>query len=189
MEILDAELTAEWLDPTQISWVGNVVSEESEGGKVEPVSRQARPLFQATFATFDAEAVQTMFFNTDCGRKAFFIRPPVERFYLFENVALGTATGLEQEFQLEVTIGSVSWDALYVDNVTLYANGVAISDADWEEDEGLVTLEPSSTRGGQAIEATYQIKYAVRIVDPQLDQQIVTADFQTIQTLTVREIF
>lgn len=189
MEILDAELVVEWIDTGLISWVGSVAAEDSEGGYLEPVSRQSRPLLQATLGTWDVVAVETMFFNTDCGRKAFFIRPPVERFYLFENVSLGTATGLEQQFQLQVTFGSISWDALYVEDIVLYANGVAIDDDDWSESDGLVTLEPSSVRGGQAITATYEIKYAVRFVEPELQQELVTPNFQRIQTFTVREIF
>lgn len=189
MEILNSELVVDWIDTGLISWIGSVVAEESDGGYVEPVSRQSRPLLQATLGSWDVVAVENMFFNTDCGRKAFFIRPPVERLYLFEDITLGTATGLEQEFQLSVIRGSVSWDALYVDNIVLYANDVEIPEGDWSEDDGLITLEPSSTRGGQTITAAYQVKYAVRFVDAELQQELITADFQRIQTFTVREIF
>lgn len=189
MQILDAELVVDWIDTGIITWVGDVIADPSQGGVVEPVSRRVRPLFQATLGTWDATAVQTMFMNTNCGLKAFFIRPPDEDLYLFEAVALGTATGLEQEFQLHVTFGSVSWDAIYVDNITLYANGVAISDDDWSEADGLITLEVSSTRGGQAITADYQIKYAVRFVEPELEQTIVIPGFRQVQSFTVQEVF
>lgn len=189
MQVLDSELVVEWIDTGIVTWVGSVIAEPSQGGVVEPVAQQSRPLLQATLGTWDAADVQTMFMNTNCGEKAFFIRPPDEHFYLFEGVALGTATGLEQEFQLQVTFGSLSWDAIYVDNIVLYANGVAISDGDWAEANGLVTLEPSSVRGGQAITADYQIKYAVRFVEPELEQTIVIPGFRQIQTFTVREVF
>lgn len=189
IEILDAELTAEFYEPTQISWIGSVSAEPSDGGYVEPVSRQSRPLLQMTFATWDVSLVRNMFFNTDCGRKAFFIRPPLEALYVFTAKTLGTATGLEQEIQLTVTVGSVSWAALYVDDLTLYANGVEIAEADYTEEDGLITLEPSSTRGGQAITADYQVKYAVRFVEAELSQEIQANDFESIQSATVREIF
>lgn len=189
MQILDVELDVEWIDTGIVTWVGDVIAEPSQGGVVEPVSRQSRPLFQATLGTWDVAAVQTMFMNTNCGEKGFLIRPPDEDLYLFEGVALGTATGLEQEFQLQATFGTLSWDALYVDDITLYANGVAIPDDDWSENLGLVTLEASSTRGGQAIAADFANLFAVRFVEPELEQTIVIPGFRQIQTFTVREVF
>lgn len=190
MEILSSELTVLWLSGAQVTWAGSVDSEPSEGGYVEPVSRQARPLLQITFSTLEAAEVETMFFNTDCGRKGFFIKPYAKaRWYDFSGVSLGTATGAEQTFQLSVTIGTISWNALYVDTITLYANGVEISAADWSEANGLITLDADTDRIGQTITADYQVKYAVRFVEDQLSDLIETVDRETIQSVTVREIF
>jgi hypothetical protein len=189
MEILSSELTVTWLSGLQVSWIGSVSAEPSEGGYVEPVSRQSRPLLQMTGGSIEVTEVQNMFFNTDCGRKGFFIKPPIERLYVVTAKNLGAATGAEQDFQLTVTVGSVSWDALYVDNITLYANGVEISESDWAEDDGLITLDADTGRTGQTITADYEIKWAVRFVEETLEQTIETADYETIQTVTLREIF
>ncbi len=191
MEILDAELTVTWLSGAQISWVGSVVAEPSEGGYVQPVSRQARPLLHATFSSRDAIAVQTMFFNTDCGRKAFFLRPPLERLYKFTGVALGIATGSSQAFQLTQSVGSISWAALYPDesSIILYANGSPISESDWSQALGLVTLDADGGRSSQAITADYEIRYAVRFVEEQLNETVEVVDYEVIQSLTVSEIF
>ncbi len=189
MEILSSELTVLWLDGLQIAHVGSVVREKSEGGYLEPVSRQSRPLLQMTGSTLEASEVRAMFFNTDCGRKAFFIKPPLASLYVVTGRALGTATGVEQVFTLTNVIGSISWPALYVDTITLYANGVAISGSDWDEDGGDVTLEADTGRTGQAITADYQIKYAVSFVEDQLSEQVETVDRETIQSVTMLEIF
>lgn len=190
MEIYNAELTVTMLSGAQIAWVGSVVAEPSEGGYVQPISRQSRPLLQVTFGTIEAEEVHTMFFNTDCGRKAFYYRPiPLTRFYEFTDVALGNATGAEETFQLQFTYGSIAWDALYVDNIVLYANGSEINESDWSEDDGLITLDADTGRTGQAITADYQVKFIMRFVESELSTGIETADFETIQTVTLREVF
>lgn len=191
MEIVDSELTVTWLSGAQINYVDNVVSEPSEGGKIEPVGRQSRPLLQATFGTTEVAAVWAMFGTTRSGRKGFFVRPPVDRFKKVTGATLGTATGAEQTFTLKIALGTLEWDALYPVEATLilYANAVEISSSDWSLDAPEVTLDADTGRIGQTITATFEYKTAVHIVDAELSETIQTVDYEQIQTLTVREVF
>lgn len=195
MQVVDAELTVDWLMGAQISYVDDVVAEESDGGVVEPIGRRTRPLMQATFSTWDAALVRAMFGTTRGGRLGFFIRPPVEHFKKVTGATLGTATGAEQVFQLEISLGTLSWPALYPVESTLivYDNGTPIvvgSPAAWTlGDDGELTLSAGAVTAGHTVTATFEYKTAVRFVDPELQETIETLELQTIQSLTVREVF
>lgn len=194
MEIVASELSIAWLDGAQISYVDSVIADESDGGVVDPIGRQTRPLLQATISTLDVASVWTMFGTTRSGRKGFLIRPPLDRFKKVTAAALGTATGASQTFQLQVSLGTLSWDALYPveSTILLYANGLLISDSQWAltaSPSGEVVLDAASSRVGQAITATFEYYTAVRFVDAELQETIDTIDRQEIQSFTVREVF
>lgn len=190
MEIVNSELDVMWLSPAQVNYVDSVGGEESDGGVIAPFGRQTRPVMQATLGTWDVAAVWAMFGTTRSGRKAFFIRPPVDRFKKVIGSTLGTATGAEQTFTLKISLGTLEWDADYVVEATLilYANGVAISSSDWTLDAPDVTLDADTGRIGQTITATFEYKRAVRFVEPVLEETILTVDHEEIQNFTVREI-
>jgi hypothetical protein len=104
----------------------------------------------------------------------------------------GTATGASQDFQLEISFGTISWPALYPVEATiiLYANDVAISDSEWALGSlGVVILDASTGRIGKTIKATFEYQTAVRFLEPQLADVIETPDYQMIQTATIREVF
>jgi len=192
IEILDTELDVDWLQGAQITYVDSVVAEPSDGGVITPVGRQVRPLLQATFETWDAAEVAAMFGTTRSGRKAFFIRPPVDRYKKVTGAALGTATGAEQTFQLQISLGELTWNALYPveSTIIIYGNGVAISDSAWTlGDDGEVTVDAAALTNGHSVTATFEYKTAVRFIEAQLEETIQTLYLQTIQTVTVREVF
>jgi hypothetical protein len=193
IEIVNSELDVSWLSGAQISYVDSVVAEPSDGGVMSPVGRQSRPLMQATFSTREVDDVWDMFGTTRSGRKGFFIRPPVERFKKVTEAALGIASGSEQEFQLEIALGTLTWSALYPveSTIIVYANGVALSDALWNlGDDGVLTLLATSpSLSSQAITVTFEYKTAVRFVDAELQDTIDAPDHEVIQTCTVREVF
>jgi len=192
MEIVSSELDVEWLMGAQVTYIDSVVAEESDGGVVAPVGRQTRPLMQATFSTWDADEVAAMFGTTRSGRKAFFIRPPVERYKKVTAATIGTATGAAQTFQLQISLGTLSWDALYPveSTIIIYGNGTPILSSTWElGDDGQVTVDAGALTNGHTVTATFEYKTAVRFVEAELEQTIETVDLVTIQTVTVREVF
>lgn len=192
MEIINAELTADWYTTASIGYVDSVVAEVSDSGVVQPINRQIRPLLQATFGTWDVDLVEAMFGSTRSGRKAFFIRPPIERFRKVTGAVVGLATGASQTFQLYISRGDLAWNALYPVEATIVMakNGVTISDANWSLGaNGVVTLAAGAASSGQTITATFEYLTAVRFVDPELLQGIETADLQIIQSVTIREVF
>lgn len=192
MDIVNSELDVEWLVGATVSYIDNVIAEASEGGVVEPVGLQSRPLLQATFSTWDSNEVVAMFATTRSGRKAFFIRPPVDRYRKVTAATLGTATGAEQSFQLQISLGALTWDALYPDESTIiiYGNAAPIAGSAWElGDGGIVTVDAGALTAGHTVTVTFEYKTAVRFVEPELQETIETIDLQVIQTVTVREVF
>jgi hypothetical protein len=193
IEIVNSELDVLWLSGAQISYVDSVLAEPSDGGVMSPVGRQSRPLMQATFSTREVDDVWDMFGTTRSGRRGFFIRPPVDRFKTVTAAVLGVASGAEEEFQLEISLGTLTWPALYPveSTIIVYANAVAITSSNWElGDDGVLTLLATSpSRAGQAITVTFEYKTAVRFVDAELQDTIDAPDHEVIQTCTVREVF
>lgn len=192
MQIVNSELTVFWLSGAQISYVDSVIAEESDGGFMQPINRQTRPLLQMTFETLEAAEIMAMFGTTRSGRLGFFIRPPLERFYKVTAATLGIATGSSQAFQLQISLGTLTWDALYPveSTILIYKNAVLISDSLWAlGDDGVVTLDAGAASNGQTITATFEYKTAVRFVDPELGATIETPDYETIQSCTLREVF
>jgi len=192
IEIVNSELVVEWFMGAQITYVDSVLAEPSDSGVVSPVGRQARPLMQATFSTWDSDLVAAMFGTTRSGRKAFFIRPPVDRYKKVMAATIGTATGAEQTFQLQISLGTLTWDALYPveDTIIIYGNGVQIAGSAWElGDAGAVIVDAGALTNGHTVTATFEYKTAVRFVEAELEQTIETVDLQTIQSVTVREVF
>lgn len=192
MEIISQELTVEWYLGAQIGYVDNVIVQESDSGVVEPVNRQSRPLMQATFATWDVAGIVEMFGSTRSGRRGFFIRPPVEAFKKVSDAGLGIATGAAQSFQLQIIIGTLAWDAKYPveSTIQVFKDGTLIPDSAWAlGTDGEIELAAGAAANGQVIRATFEYLTAVRFVDAELMQQIETADFTTIQSVTVREVF
>ena len=124
--------------------------------------------------------------------KAFFIRPPVDRYRKVTAGVLGTATGAAQTFQLQISLGTLTWDALYPveSSIIIYGNAVAIAGSAWElGDGGEVTVDAGALTNGHTVTATFEYKIAVRFVEAELEETIETVDLQTIQTVTVREVF
>lgn len=192
MQIVDSELSVKWEVGAQIGYIDSVVADPSEGGVVSPTGRQTRPLMQATFSTIEIAAVWAMFGTTRSGVKGFFIRPPVERFKKVTMAPLGTATGASQTFQLQVSLGTLSWDALYPveSTIILYDNETPIDETDWSlGDDGEITLDADGGRAGHTIKATFEYKTAVRFVDAELQETVESVELETIQTVTVREVF
>lgn len=191
IEIVSSELDVVWLSGAQVSYVGSVVAEASDGGVVSPVSRQSRPLMQATFSTIEIASVWAMFGTTRSGQKGFFIRPPIDRFKKVTAGSIGTATGLAQTFQLKISLGTLTWDALYPVEATLiiYGNGTPISSSTWElGDDGEVAVDAGALTNGHAVTATFEYKTAVRFVEGELEETIQTVDYEEIQSVTVREV-
>jgi len=192
IEIIASELDVMWLMGAQVSYIDSVIAEPSDGGVVSPVGKQARPLLQATFSTWDAAEVAAMFGTTRSGRKAFFIRPPVDRYRKVTAATIGTATGAEQTFQLQISMGTLTWDALYPveETIIIYGNGVQILGSAWElDDDGQVTVDAGALTNGHTVTVTFEYMTAVRFVESTLEETIETVDLQTIQTVTVREVF
>jgi len=192
MEIVNSELDVDWMMGATVSYIDSVIAEPSESGVVEPVGRQSRPLLQATFATWESDEVAAMFGTTFSGRKAFFIRPPVDRFKKVTNALIGTATGAEQTFQLQISLGTLTWNALYPDEDTIVisGDGTPILSSAWSLGaDGLVTVDAGALTVGHTVTATFEYMTAVRFLEAELEQTIETVDLQTIQTVTVREVF
>lgn len=192
MEIVNSELTVTWSSGAQVGYVDQVVAELSDGGYVDPVGRQTRPLMQATFATVEVAAVRAMYGTTRSGRKGFFIRPPLEAFYKVTGATLGTVTGSEQTFQLAVSLGTLTWDALYPDTSTIiiYDDGTPLTLTTHYTVGalGVITLLAGRT-AGHTITTTFEYKTAVRFVDAELSEEVQTVDYETLQSCTIREVF
>lgn len=193
MEVVNYELDVMWLSGSQIAWIDSVVAEPSESGFVEPIGRQSRFLMQATFSTWDAALVRTMWARTRSGRKAFLIRPPLDDFSKVTNITLGVATGSSQVFQLINTVADLTWNILYPDSATLivYDNGTPLTvTTDYTLGAlGVLTLNASGGRTGHTISATYEYRTPVRFLDAELQQTVEAIEHQVIQSATVREVF
>lgn len=193
MEIVSSELTVKWETGCQIGYVDEVIAEPSDGGYVDPVAKQTRPLMQATFATVEVAAVRAMYGTTRSGRKGFFVKPPLDAFKKVTGATLGIATGSEQTFQLKIALGTLEWNALYPDAATLivYDNGSALTVTTHYTlgALGVVTLLAGRTPG-HTITATFEYKTAVRFIDAELSETLIeTVDNEMLQSLTIREVF
>lgn len=191
MQILNSELIVEWVTGAQISYVGSVSAEVSDGGAVQPVSRQSRPLMQATFGTFDIDDVWEMFGSTNFGVKGFMIRPPVDRFKQVTRAPLGFSNGSSQTFQLQISLGSMVWSALYpvASTIVVYDNGTPILSSAWTlGSDGQLTLHAGAISASHAVTVSFEYMTAVRFVDPELQSTVPAKGIQQIQSVTVREI-
>lgn len=191
MEHVNSELSVTWHSGAQINYVDNVVAEPSEGGVVEPVGVQSRPLLRMTFDTNDAAAARAMFGTTRSGRKSFLIRVPVDAYSKVTNATLGTATGLAQDFTLKIALGTLEWDADYAveSTIIVYDNGTPISDSVWSFVAPVLSLDAAAIASGHTVNVTFEYNRKVHYAEFELPDMVQTVDYETIQNMTLNEVF
>lgn len=191
IELVNSELSVTWHSGAQIDYLDSIVAEKSQGGLVEPVAHQSRPLLVMTFSTNDATAARAMFGTTRSGRKAFLIRVPIDAYKKVTAATLGTATGLAQDFTLKIALGTLEWDATYAveSTIIVYDNGTPISDSVWSWAAPVLSLDAGAIASGHTVTVTFEYNRKVHFADFTLPDVVQTVDYETIQSMTLEEVF
>lgn len=191
MDHVNSELTVDWQAGAQITYVDSIVAEPSQGGVIEPVGFQSRPLLVMTFDTVDAAAVRAMFGTTRSGRKSFLIRVPIDAYSKVTGATLGIATGLAQDFTLKIALGTLEWDADYAveSTIVVYDNGVPVLDSAWSFVAPTLSLDPGAIAASHAVTVDFEYNRKVHFAEFELPDVIPTINFETIQSMTLNEVF
>lgn len=191
MEHVNSELSVTWHSGAQIDYVDNVVAEPSQGGAIEPVGFQTRPLLRVTFSTNDATAARAMFGTTRSGRKSFLVRVPIDAYSKVTGATLGTATGLAQDFTLKIALGTLEWDADYAVESTIVVkdNGTPVSSSVWSFVAPTLSLDAGAIASGHTVTVDFYYNRKVHYSDFELPDVVETVDYETIQSMTLTEVF
>lgn len=191
MQLLSTEMPSDWLQGVRREWVTSVVREPSEGGVVEPVAQQIRPLLRFTVDVFqnNSEAMENLYIEANGPEMAFLCKCPLTRDHQMTAVPLGVnGTGAPgQTIQLKIKRGQ-TWDAYYpiAGTITIYANGVAVSGGDWTL--GLLGSITGTFPSGQALTATFQYKTKFGFLENSLVTVLQEETQQRPQQVAIEEI-
>lgn len=190
MQLLSTEMPTEWLEGARREWVTSVVREPSEGGVVEPVAQQIRPLLRFTVDILESnsEAMENLFVEANGPEMAFLCKCPLTRDFQATAVPLGVnGTGSPQTIQLKIKRGQ-TWDAYYpiAGTITIYANGVAVSGGSWTL--GLLGTITGTFPSGEALSATFEYKTKFGFTEQSMVTVLTLDHIQRPQQVAVEEI-
>jgi hypothetical protein len=190
MLIVSTNMPTSWLRNARREWATNVSAGPSEGGFVEPVALQSRPLlrFTADVNPNYYASMENLFIECNGMEKGFFVKCPLPADHQATAVAIGTGTGASQTLQLMISRGQ-TWAALYpIDGtITIYSNAVAtVQGVDWTL--GLLGEITGTFTLGHAITATFQFKTAFRFLENSMTTMLEYNNLQTPQQISFEEI-